>query len=25
VLRTTMPWHRLELHSAALVDFHVPR
>jgi len=25
VLRTTTPWHRLELHSAALVDFHVPR
>jgi phosphohistidine phosphatase len=25
VLRTTTPWHRLELHSATLVDFHVPR
>ena len=25
VLTTEMPWHRLELGSARLVDFHVPR
>jgi phosphohistidine phosphatase len=25
VLRTSQPWHRLELHTATLVAFHVPR
>jgi phosphohistidine phosphatase len=25
VLRTSQPWHRLELHTAMLVAFHVPR
>jgi phosphohistidine phosphatase len=25
VLQTSRPWHRLELHSANLVTFHVPR
>ncbi|MGH3637709.1 MAG: SixA phosphatase family protein [Mycobacterium sp.] len=25
VLKTSQPWHRLELHTATLVAFHVPR